>query len=143
MRVLVTRPEPDASSHQGGAGGARADAVLSPLMTIRFSRLTISGQGKVQAIIVTSRNAVRALAKSPVLQGLLELAGVRGRKGHCKRCPRSWLSRRHGGAGQCCRARRLSSPRMPLPPAGRLVHFAGYKLAFDLEGAFGDHGFRS
>lgn len=140
MRVLVTRPEPDASSTKAALEAAGLEAVLSPLMTINFEPVEDLGPGHVQAIIVTSRNAVRALAKSPVLQGLIDLpvfaVGPRSaRDAHDLGF--------HGvmeGPGTASELPELIISNAN-PAGGRLIHFAGYQLSFDLEGALRDRGF--
>ena len=141
MRVLVTRPEPDASMTKAALETAGLEAVVSPLMTINFEPVEDLGPGHVQAIIVTSRNAVRSLAKSPVLQGLIDLPVFAVG-------PRSAQDAHdlgfHGvmeGPGTASELPDLIVSHSD-PAGGKLVHFAGYKLAFDLESALQDRGFQ-
>ena len=141
MRVLVTRPEPDASLTKAALEAAGIEAIVSPLMTFSFEPVEDLGPGHVQAIIVTSRNAVRSLAKSPVLQGLINLpvfaVGPRSaRDAHDLGF--------HGvmeGPGTASELPALIFSHSD-PAGGKLVHFAGYKLAFDLEGALKERGFQ-
>jgi len=67
MRLLVTRPEPDASRQAEKLRELGHEPILAPLMTIE----TISGVplhlDQAQALIVTSRNALRAIAARPEL----------------------------------------------------------------------------
>lgn len=140
MRVLVTRPEPDASTTKAALETAGLEAVVSPLMTINFEPVEDLGPGHVQAIIVTSRNAVRSLAKSPVLQGLIDLPVFAVG-------PRTAQDAHdlgfHGvmeGPGTASELPGLIFSHSD-PAGGKLVHFAGYKLAFDLEGALKERGF--
>ncbi len=141
MRVLVTRPEPDASMTKAALEAAGLEAVVSPLMTISFEPVEDLGPGHVQAIIVTSRNAVRSLARSPVLQGLINLPVFAVG-------PRSAQDAHdlgfHGvmeGPGTAAELPELIVSHSD-PAGGKLVHFAGYKLAFDLESALKDRGFQ-
>jgi uroporphyrinogen-III synthase len=68
MRLLVTRPEPDASRQADKLRAMGHDPVLAPLMTIQpipDASLQLEGA---QALIVTSRNALRAIATRPELE---------------------------------------------------------------------------
>lgn len=140
MRILVTRPEPDASDTGARLQESGHEAVMSPLMDIRLDPITDIGPGAVQALIVTSRNAVRALAHSPLVDGLLNLPVFAVG-------PRSAQDARdlgfHGviegpgaasGLADCIAANSN-------PDGGRLVHLAGYRLAFDLAGAMRARGY--
>ena len=140
MHVLVTRPEPDASSTKAKLEGHGHTALLSPLMTIRFMPVNDLGPGQVQAIIVTSRNAVRALAQSPVLQGLLELPVFAVGKGTARDAHDLGFHGVMEGPGNAAGLVDVILANAN-PAGGRLIHFAGFKLAFDLEGALRGHGF--
>jgi len=140
MRILVTRPEPDASSTQAALQGCGHRAILSPLMSIRFIKVNDLRPGPLQAIIVTSRNAVRALGQSAVLQELLELPVFAVGKGTARDAHDLGFHGVMEGPGN---ARGLVDviAANANPAGGRLVHFAGYKLAFDLENALRQLGF--
>lgn len=140
MRVLVTRPEPDASSTKAALEEFGHTAVLSPLMSIRFIPVNDLGLGVVQAIIVTSRNAVRALAHSPVLQELLGLPVFAVGKGSARDVHHLGFHGVMEGLGNAAGLVDIITANAN-PGGGRLIHFAGYKLAFDLEGALREHGF--
>jgi uroporphyrinogen-III synthase len=72
MHILVTRPEPDGAALKAALEAAGHTVSLSPLLEIAFSGvpLDLDGAG---ALAVTSRNALRALAKSPDLERALTL----------------------------------------------------------------------
>lgn len=116
-------------------------AILSPLMSIRLDPPDSLGPGAVQALIVTSRNAVRALARSRLLPGLIGLpvfaVGPRSaRDAHDLGF--------HGvleGPGTAADLPAFIVANAD-PAGGKLVHLAGYKLAFDLEGAMTERGFQ-
>ncbi len=64
MRILVTRPEPDAS-----ATGQRLEALghqvtTEPMLQVEFLPIDPVAFTGAQAVIATSRNALRALASS-------------------------------------------------------------------------------
>jgi uroporphyrinogen-III synthase len=65
MRLLVTRPEPDASREAEALGLRGHEAVLAPLLTVEFCGGVPLQLDGAQGLIVTSRNALRALAAHP------------------------------------------------------------------------------
>ena len=67
MRLLVTRPEPDATTLKAQLIARGHEVVIEPLLRIEFLPVDDVELDDVQAMIATSRNGVRALAASPVL----------------------------------------------------------------------------
>lgn len=63
MRVLVTRPKDDAGETVGRLAARGHEAIVAPLLEIRFRdgvELELEG---VQAVLITSANGIRALAR--------------------------------------------------------------------------------
>ncbi len=141
MRVLVTRPEPDASTTGAALKAMGHEVVVSSLMGVRLLPISDLGPGLVQALIFTSRNAVRSIAASPELPGLLELpvfaVGPRTAQ-DAHDLGFHGVIEGPGTAGELVDVITADSA----PDGGRLIHFAGYKLAFDLEGALGEKGYK-
>ena len=73
MRVLVTRPEPDATAMKAHLVAQGHEVLIEPLMEIRFDDLDPIELDGVQALIATSRNGLRALAASPELEAARRL----------------------------------------------------------------------
>jgi uroporphyrinogen-III synthase len=73
MRLLVTRPEPDASREAEALGRRGHEAVLAPLLTIEFCGNVPLQLDGAQGLAVTSRNALRALAARRELGQALKL----------------------------------------------------------------------
>ena len=73
MRLLVTRPEPDANRQAEALAKRGHDPVLAPLLTIEFLNGVPLELAGAQALIVTSRNALRPLALHPDLDVALQL----------------------------------------------------------------------
>ncbi len=73
MRVLVTRPEPDATALKAHLVAQGHEVLIEPLMELRFDDLDPIELGGVQALIATSRNGLRALAASPELEAARHL----------------------------------------------------------------------
>ncbi len=68
MRILVTRPEPDATALRAHLIAQGHEVLIEPLITIKFDDTDPIELDGVQALIVTSRNGLRALAASPALE---------------------------------------------------------------------------
>ena len=67
MRILVTRPEPDALKLKGLIEERGYSAAVEPLMRVIFHEFDPAELDGVTVIIATSRNALRALRGSPAL----------------------------------------------------------------------------
>src|SRR5690606_34319874 len=65
MRVLVTRPEPDARQEADALRARGYEPVLAPLLDIEFLKGVSLDLDGAQAVVITSRNALRALADHP------------------------------------------------------------------------------
>ncbi len=62
MRILLTRPEPDARRTAGALRARGHEAIVAPLLHIEIMSDADLGTGPWAAIMVTSANAVRAIA---------------------------------------------------------------------------------
>jgi uroporphyrinogen-III synthase len=140
MRLLITRPEPDALRLKAALEEHGQEPVVAPLMSVSFAAGAIELAG-VQALIATSRNALRALKSHPVL-------------GRARRLPlfavgRATAAEARGlgfavvmtGAGT---AHELVTHIVAVadPAAGLLVQLAGDAQGVDLMGELEAHGFR-
>ena len=67
MHLLVTRPEPDATALAGRLAKFGHQVTLAPLFEVRFLHPDPLPLDGVQALVATSRNALRALAQNPSL----------------------------------------------------------------------------
>jgi len=65
MRLLVTRPEADSVAFKAHLIAQGHEVVIDPLLRVRFDVADPIELDGVQALIATSRNAVRALVQSP------------------------------------------------------------------------------
>lgn len=140
MRVLVTRPALDAAALAARLGALDMTAVIDPLLEVQLKPIaaeTFVGAG---AIVVTSGNAVRALAASPVLRSALELPvfAVGARTGQMAR--EAGFATVHQGPGT---ARGLAEmiAKTSRRRDGHIVYLAGEKLAYDLAPVLRSHGY--
>jgi len=142
MRLLVTRPEPDASEQARKLGQMDLDALVEPVLEIEF--LEVDGLDEkvavAQALIATSRNGLRALARSPVMGQALGTPVLAVGPATAKLAHEMGFQHVHQGAG---RAQDLIAvvDETCEPAGGPLVHLAGEELAFDLEGELEAQGF--
>lgn len=133
MRLLVTRPEPDATALRAHLIAQGHEVLIEPLITISFDNTDPIELEDVQALIATSRNGLRALAEGPVLEDArsVPLFAV--------------------GPGTAATARGLGFEHVIKGPGtgralvnfiveqaevngGPLLHLAGDRLAFDFAG---------
>jgi len=133
MRLLVTRPEPDAS-HEAEMLAVRGhEGVLAPLLAVEFCDAPLELEGA-QGLIVTSRNALRALAVRRELDQALELPLFAVGEATARAARELGFARVTTGPGTGAALAELISGEIK-PERGALVHLAGETLAFDLKSA--------
>jgi uroporphyrinogen-III synthase len=144
MRLLVTRPEPDALKLRAVLEEAGHETIVEPLLSLSFDDADAVDLDGAQALIATSRNALRALK---ALGGGRVLAEARHLPLFAVGRATSAEARALGfetvvtGAGTA--AELVTHIASVLDPAaGVLVHLAGDTLAHDLMGELEAHGFR-
>jgi uroporphyrinogen-III synthase len=139
MRLLVTRPQPDASRQAEILQERGYEAVLAPLLELEL----IDGPiplGDAQALVASSRNAIRALAAHPQREEALKLplfAVGEATAGAARELGFADLIIGPGTAAEL--AALIASENEP--GRGRFVHLAGEVLAFDLKAALEAEGF--
>jgi uroporphyrinogen-III synthase len=141
MRLLITRPEPDALKLRAAVEDLGCQATVEPLLRVTFEdcdRIEIDGA---QALIATSRNALRALKSHPVLARAraLPLFAVGKATANEARSLGFEMVVTGAGTGQELVTHIVS---VADPAAGLLVHLAGEVRATDLVAELEPHGFR-
>lgn len=140
MRLLVTRPEPDAARTAEALRRLGHEVIVSPLFTFRALADRPLPMRRFQAVVATSANAVRALALHPErgrLAGLPLLAVGDA----------TALAARRAGFGKARSAGGAAGDLIKLvvescePAAGPLLYIAGEARAADLEGPLAEAGF--
>lgn len=141
MRLLVTRPEPDALRLSALLEEAGHEATVEPLLGVSFEGCEAVDLEGAQALIATSRNALRALKASPALAEArrLPLFAVGNATAAAARGLGFDLVVTGAGTGAELVAHIVSALD---PAAGLLVHLAGDTVATDLAGELEAHGFR-
>lgn len=154
MRLLLTRPEPDASAMKPALEAIGCDVVIEPLLSVDFPRCEDLSFKGVQALIATSRNGLRALTVGQLGSGdaqagkydtsKLETARklplfVVG-KGTQALAKELGFIKLYLGAGTADALPDLIAQKMS-PERGEIVHLAGADLAANLNTPLSDAGF--
>ena len=140
MRILVTRPEPDASRQADKLAARGHAAVLAPLLAIEpVADVPLQLEGA-QALLVTSRNALRALAAHRELAEALTLPLFAVGEATARAAQGLGFADVTAGPGTGAALAKLVSEELQ-PEQGPLVHLAGETLAFDLKAALASQGF--
>jgi uroporphyrinogen-III synthase len=140
MRILVTRPEPDARREAEMLAALGHEPVLAPLLEIEFCRdvpLQLEGA---QGLLVTSRNALRALAHHRDLAEARKLPLFAVGDATARAAEELGFANVTAGPGTGAAMAELIASELG-PKRGPLVHLAGETLAFDLKAALEGRGF--
>jgi uroporphyrinogen-III synthase len=137
MRALLTRPREQSESLARALATRGVDAVIEPLMQIHCRAAETLNLAAVQAILCTSANAVRALARVTGERALpLLVVG----DATAARARTEGFTAVASAGGAVADLVRLTAARLR-PQDGRLLHVAGNVGAGDLVGALEAHGF--
>jgi uroporphyrinogen-III synthase len=141
MRLLVTRPEPDAMRLGAVLEEAGHEAVVEPLLGVSFEDGEPIDLDGAQALIATSRNALRALRGSPALAEARRLPLFAVGKATAAEARALGFEVVVTGAGTAPELVTHIVSQLD-PAAGLLVHLAGDTLAGNLRGDLEAQGFR-
>lgn len=137
MRALITRPRAESEALAALLAERGIETVIEPLIEIAHDMAALPDLDGVQAILCTSANGVRALARASAERGLPLFAvgdatAARARaEGFC---------RIESAGGDVEDLAYLAGRRLK-PQAGKLLHIAGSAVAGDLAAALGAQGF--
>jgi uroporphyrinogen-III synthase len=142
MRLLVTRPEPDALKLRALLEDAGHEALVEPMLSVSFESGDAVDLDGAQALIATSRNGLRALKGSRALAEARHLPLFAVGKATAAEARALGFETVVTGAGT---AAELVAHIVSVldPSTGVLVHLAGETLAHDLAGELEAHGFRA
>lgn len=137
MRVLVTRPRPDADETAAALVAQGHEPVVAPLLEVTIEPGAVLDLSGVQAVLVTSANGARALSSATDRRDMRVFAvGAAS----------AAAARQHGfdqtesADGDVDALAALVIARLA-PQGGALVHVAGTVVAGDLAGKLGENGF--
>lgn len=137
MRILVTRPEPDASGTAMRLGALGHQVHVDPMLIVEPLRDARLPGGAFDALALTSVNGARALAERPELGSLLGLPLYAVGRRTAAAVPEGF-ARLHvaGGDGEAL----VALLREQLPHGSRILHVCGEDRALDLGAALAGDG---
>ncbi len=137
MRALLTRPHEESERLAAALAVRGVEALVAPLMRIRFCDAAALDLAGAQAVLCTSANGVRALARASAGRGLPLLAVGDATAARARAEGFAEVASAGGAAADLVR---LAAARLR-PQDGRLLHVAGGAVAGDLAGALRAKGF--
>jgi uroporphyrinogen-III synthase len=137
MQALVTRPREEAEGLALALAARDIGAVIEPMMEVHYCSLPALDLATVQAVLCTSANGVRALARVTGERGLPLLAVGEATAARARAEGFTVVESAGGGVADLAR---LATERLR-PRNGALVHVAGDVVAGDLVGTLRKHGF--
>lgn len=141
MKLLVTRPEADNATLAETLAALGHEAVVAPLLAIRFFDEAELPVRNWQALLVTSANGARALGRRRDTDALRNLPVFAVGQASAEALVREGFARvkAAGGDVDALTALVVASLR---PDGGPLLHVAGKVVAGDLGSALAVHGFK-
>jgi uroporphyrinogen-III synthase len=138
FRALVTRPREESEALAAALATRSIEAIVEPLMQVHYHEPAPLDLAGVQAILCTSANGVRALARATRGRGVLLLAVGNAT---AMRARSEGFTAVESAGGDVTDLARLAATRLR-PQDGPLLHVAGSVVAGDLVEALSDRGFR-
>ncbi|QFR33179.1 uroporphyrinogen-III synthase [Ancylobacter sp. TS-1] len=137
MRVLVTRPQPDAQATAARLAAAGHQAIVDPMLAVEAIEGARLPDGRFDAVALTSVNGARLLALRPEAAALVRLPLYAvGRRTAAAAPDHSVPMHIASGNG----AALVALLRATLPRGARLLHVAGEERAVDLGAALAPDG---
>jgi uroporphyrinogen-III synthase len=140
VRLIVTRPEPDATRTARALIRLGHSAILSPMLDIVTDRTAQIPTRPYQAVLVTSSNAVRALAERPVRPVTVEVPLLAVGDQTALEAKRAGFSAARSAGGALDDLAALVDRELK-PADGPLLYAAGEEQAGDLGGRLVEKGF--
>jgi len=142
MRLAVTRPHEDAQKLTQGLVAQGHEVVAAPLMTIQFLSPPPLLQHHWQALLITSANALKALAKHPGLGALKTIACCCvGPASARLAADLGFADIRVAGGG--LKELEALARRELQPESGPLLYLSGEQISGDLVGDLAKSGFET
>jgi uroporphyrinogen-III synthase len=137
MRALVTRPREEAEGLEAALAARGVEAIIEPMMQIQFLTSASPDLAGVQAVLCSSANGVRALARVTDERGFSIFAVG---DATASRARAEGFATVESAGGAVADLVRLAVEKLR-PQDGRLLHVAGNVVAGDLVGSLQRHGF--
>ncbi len=139
MRLLVTRPEPEASAFAAELRAIGHEPVLQPLIEFRVLEFDAEPLRAAEVIIITSVSSLRALQERGVIKDILDKPLYCVGEQTAKRALAAGFETvlEIAQTGEDLARKIIASGRRGTP----LVHLMGEHMAFDIVGALAREGF--
>jgi uroporphyrinogen-III synthase len=137
MRILITRPEPDASKFAEEIRALGHEALLQPLLQFQLLETGPAAFQNAKAVAVTSGNGLRALEEMGRVKDVIGLPLF------CVGSETARKARALGFQNIMAVAQTVGGLAVDMViagAAGPLIHISGEHQAFDLEAALENHG---
>lgn len=140
MRLVVTRPEPDAQDLARALEKHDIEALRVPLLEISHRRNVELSKGLPQAVLATSANGIRALCSYSDYAQYTSLPIYVVGDASASEARASGFDQVHSASGDLAALRALVKQNLR-PEAGPLLYVTGSKIAGDLAGLLGGDGY--
>ncbi len=140
MRIVVTRPTGDAKRQAAQLKALGHEPLIFPLLDIVHPELTPINLSGIQALIATSRNALRGLRRNGAFEAAKHLPIYCVGEGTAEFAGELGFAEVLIGAGTAEALVPLITEKAR-PDAGALLYLTGHHLAFDLERPLKQAGF--
>ncbi|MDX2259595.1 MAG: uroporphyrinogen-III synthase [Hyphomicrobiaceae bacterium] len=141
LRILVTRPEPDATRQAIALRRAGHHPIIAPVLEVEsLSFIELADEEPVAATIATSRNAVRALTASPLVSRLSRLPAFAVGEATGAALAELGFSDVIIGPGTGRELAEVVAGRVS-QTAGRIIVLRGESIAFDVAAALAVQGY--
>ena len=141
MRLLVTRPDEDSAPLADALSALGHEPVMAPLLEICFLDRAELPKANWQALLFTSANGVRALARRPELKSLQSLPVFAVGPASADAARAAGFVRIEAAGGDVGSLAEHVAEALD-PAAGPLLHVAGSAVAGDLAGMLEGRGFK-
>lgn len=141
MHLLITRPKSDGKTLQAQLNALGIATTLAPTLDVVFEDLGDLNLEGVQAIVITSRNALKSLAHNSLISDLASLPIYTVGEATAEFAKSLGLTRVIAGPGT---AKALADDLIARLErnGGPIHHLRGANVAFDLKSALKPHGFQ-
>ena len=144
MAILVTRPQPDNDATTARLRDRGLTVLPAPMLRFESVAFQDDADAHYGAVIVTSANALRAIADQPVRETLLKLPLFAVGERTAEAARETGFAKVISADGDATALRELLVERVKakkLKKSGTLLYLAGADLARDLAGELGERGF--
>ncbi len=141
MRLVVTRPEPDAQALARQLEEHGIEAMCAPLLEIRGRQNTSLPDEPVQAVLVTSANGVRALGAHSDFARFKDLPCYAVGDASAAEAKAAGFGQVHSASGDLAALQALVKQNLK-PDGGPLLYVTGSKIAGDLAGLLAQDDFK-